>query len=173
MMMNSKCFSKGCWPLKSVHTKYVIEGYCPRILVQNRADKKCDILTILGGASHTWWHFSRLLVVTNIVQKCLINKRNTLIPVFVPGRLENVTTSSQSRVPMRVAIWAHIITGDPPSLPEYVPWSNIIVTATRGINQCSIMLSVVNFWKGKRCNTSTKLIVVEVVNLQKKLHYLL
>jgi len=32
MMMNSKCFSKGCWPLKSVHTKYVIERYCPRVL---------------------------------------------------------------------------------------------------------------------------------------------
>jgi len=54
-----------------------------------------------------------------------------ILPVFAPGRSENVTTTSQSRVPMRAVISAHRITGEPPSVPEHVSCSNIIVTATR------------------------------------------
>ena len=142
LTMNSKCFSKdaghsnqftqSCWNV--VH-EVLLHSTSLKLETRNVH----GVLTALSGASHTWWHSGWLLVVTVLCRnkKHLINKINTVIPAFVPGRSENVTTSSQSRVPMRAVISTHIVTAGPPSLPEYGSCSNIIVTATRGINQYS------------------------------------
>ena len=76
---------------------------------------------------------------------------------------------------MRAVISAHINTGGPPSLPEYMGCSNITATATREANQYSQYCVSCELFESSESekihNKPTKLFLVEEVNLQTKVHY--